>query len=60
MTGWVLSILPVVLGFGMYLANPDGMSVLWKRPVGLKMLYTAVGMDIVGALIIRKIVEISV
>jgi tight adherence protein B len=60
MTGWILSILPVLLGLGMYLLNPDGMSVLWKRPVGLKMLYAAAGMDIVGALIIRKIVEIRV
>jgi tight adherence protein B len=60
MTGWILSLLPIALGVGMYLANPDGMSVLWKRPIGLKMLYTAAGMDIVGALIIRKIVRIRV
>ena len=60
MTGWILSFLPVILGMGMYLMNPDGMSVLWKRPVGLKMLYAALGMDIVGGLIIRKIVAIRV
>jgi tight adherence protein B len=60
MTGWVLSLLPVCLGLAMYLVNPDGMSVLWKRPIGLKLLYTAVGMDVVGALIIRKIVRIRV
>jgi tight adherence protein B len=60
MTGWVLSLLPVGLGFAMYLMNPEGMSVLWKTPVGLKMLYTSVGMDIIGALIIRKIVAIRV
>lgn len=60
MTGWILSFLPVILGAGMYLVNPDGMSVLWKRSIGLKMLYTAGGMDIVGALIIRKIVSIRV
>jgi len=60
LTGWVLSLLPVGLGLAMYFVNPDGMSVLWKRPIGLKLLYTAVGMDIVGALIIRKIVRIRV
>jgi len=60
MTGWILSILPALLGFGMYLLNPDGMSVLWTRPLGLKMLYTAGCMDVVGALIIRRIVEIRV
>jgi tight adherence protein B len=60
MTGWILSLLPIVLGIGMYFMNPDGMSVLWQRPVGLKMLYTAAGMEVVGALIIRKIVAIRV
>jgi tight adherence protein B len=60
MTGWILSLLPVALGVGMYFVNPDGISVLWKRSVGLKMLYTAAGMDIIGALIIRKIVGIRV
>jgi tight adherence protein B len=60
MTGWILSLLPIGLGIGMYFMNPDGMSVLWKRPVGLKMLYTALGMEVVGALIIRKIVAIRV
>jgi tight adherence protein B len=60
MTGWVLSLLPVALGLVMYLVNPDGMSVLWKRPIGLKMLYTAASMDFVGALIIRKVIRIRV
>jgi tight adherence protein B len=60
MTGWILSLLPLALGLAMYLVNPDGMSVLWKRPIGLKLLYAAIGMDIVGALIIRKIVRIRV
>jgi tight adherence protein B len=60
MTGWILSLLPLVLGFGMYLVNPEGMSILWKRPVGLKLLYAATVMDIAGALIIRKIVRIRV
>jgi tight adherence protein B len=60
MTGWVLSMLPVIIGIFMYMLNPDGMSVLWKRPIGLKMLYIASGMDFVGAMIIRKIVKIQV
>jgi len=60
MTGWILSILPVGLGFAMYLANPDGISVLWKRSIGIKMLYTAAGMEVIGALLIRKIVQIRV
>jgi tight adherence protein B len=60
LTGWVLSILPVALGLGMYLVNPAEMSVLWTNPTGLKMLYTAAGMIVAGSLIIRRIVRIRV
>ena len=60
MTGWVLSMLPVIIGVFMYMLNPKGMSILWTNPIGLKMLYIASGMDFVGAMIIRKIVRIQV
>jgi tight adherence protein B len=60
LTGWILSLLPVGLGLGMYLVNPDGMSVLWTRPIGVKLLYAAGGMIFVGWLIIQKIVRIRV
>lgn len=60
LTGWILSLLPVVLGLLLYLVNPEHMSVLWKRPVGLKLMYAATVMTIIGALIIRKIVRIRV
>lgn len=60
LTGWILSILPVVLGIGLYIISPDTMSLLWKRPIGIKLLYTAGTMTIMGALIIRKIVNMDV
>ena len=60
LTGWILSFLPVVLGIALYLVNPDTMSILWKRPIGIKMLYTAAVMTIAGSLIIRKIVRMEV
>jgi tight adherence protein B len=59
-TGWILSLLPVVLGLAMYLVHPEGISLLWTNPIGLKMLYTAGGMNVTGWLIIRKIVNIRV
>jgi tight adherence protein B len=60
LTGWILSFLPIVLGFALYLVNPDTMSILWKRPIGIKLLYTAGCMTIAGSLIIRKIVRMEV
>ena len=39
--------------------NPTGKPAL-ERPMGLKMLYAAAIMTLIGALIIRKIVRIRV
>ena len=36
------------------------MSLLWKRDIGIKLLYTASAMIVVGGLIIRKIVNMDV
>jgi len=60
LTGWILAILPIGLGFLLYLINPKHFSILWQRPTGLKMLYGGSVMTIIGTLIIRKIVNIRV
>ncbi|HTY83873.1 MAG TPA: type II secretion system F family protein [Silvibacterium sp.] len=60
MTGWILSLLPLVLGFGLYMINPENMSLLWKREIGVKLLYLSGSMTVIGALIIRKIVNMDV
>jgi tight adherence protein B len=60
LTGWILSFLPVVLGIALYLINPESMSLLWTRPIGIKLLYLSGSMTITGALIIRKIVNMDV
>ena len=36
------------------------MSLLWKRDIGIKLLYAASAMIIIGGLIIRKIVNMDV
>ena len=60
LTGWILSFLPVGLGVLLFLVNPEGISLLWKHPLGQKMLYTGATMTLIGGLIIRKIVRIRV
>lgn len=60
LTGWILSFLPLVLGIMLYLVDPKTMSLLWTRAIGIKLLYTATGMTIVGGLIINKIVNMEV
>ncbi len=59
-TGLVLTMLPLVLGCALYFLNPEMMSLLWTRPIGVKLLYAAGGMIVVGGLIIRKIVNMEV
>ncbi len=60
LTGWILTLLPVVLGGILYMVNPDLMSNLWKKELGIKLLYAASGMIVIGGLIIRKIVNMDV
>ena len=60
MTGWILSLLPPILGLMLYMTNPDNMSILWKRSEGRVMLYSGVVMTIIGALIIRRIIRIRI
>jgi tight adherence protein B len=60
MTGWVLTALPVALGVILYFVNPEMMSVLWKNPTGVKMLWIAAGMIVVGGIVINHIVNMDV
>lgn len=59
-SGIVLMALPVVLFFAVYYINPDYVMVLFTHPSGQKMLYTAIFMQVLGALCIKKIVDIKV
>lgn len=60
LTGWILTLLPVVLGMAIYWINPTMMSVLWTRDIGIKLLIASGCMTIIGGLIIRKIVNMEV
>jgi tight adherence protein B len=60
MTGWILALLPLLLGFAIFLVNPTYMERLWLNPIGVKLLYASAVMTLVGALIIRKIVNVRV
>jgi tight adherence protein B len=60
LTGWILTILPIVLGIGLYLVNPDQMSLLWKRSIGIKLLWASAIMTLIGGLIIRKIIRVRI
>lgn len=60
LTGWILSLLPLVLGIALYILDPDTMSILWTRKIGQELLALSGVMTVVGGLIIRKIVNMEV
>ena len=60
LSGIVLEALPVVLFLAVYRLNPDYVMPLFTDPMGKKMLAVAIFLQVLGALVIRKIVNIKV
>jgi tight adherence protein B len=60
LTGLILSLLPVVLGIGIYFVDPGMISILWHRKIGIEMLWGAAGLTLLGGVVIWKIVDIDV
>lgn len=60
LTGLILTILPIALGFGLYLLNPENMSLLWRREIGIKLLIAAGISLAIGTACIQKIVHIKI
>lgn len=59
-SGIVLMALPIVLFFVMYYLNPEYMMLLFTEELGRKMIAGAVVMQILGAICIKKIIEIKI
>jgi len=60
LTGLILTILPIGLGFALYLLNPKNMSLLWTRDIGIKLLIAAGISLTIGTILIQKIVRIRI
>ena len=60
MSAWILCGLPIFVALAVTIMNPDYMSVLWSDPRGHYLIFAASGMQLVGMLVIRKILQIKV
>ncbi len=60
LSGVVLLALPILLFFAVYHLNRDYVMLLFTDPMGKKMLAGAIVMQILGAFVIKKIVNIQV
>ena len=58
MSGYTLAALPIIVGLGISVINPDYMSTLTQETVGHAMLAGAATLQLIGFLWIRKIVDI--
>ncbi len=60
LSGIILMALPFVLFIVVYYLNPPYVMLLFEDPLGRKMLAVALFMQVLGALCIRKIIDIKV
>ena len=60
LSAWILGIMPFALAGLINMFNPEFMSPLWEDPMGLVVVKYMLGLMVVGALILRKIVKIRV
>jgi tight adherence protein B len=58
-TGWVLVALPPVLGVVLMTINEDHRNTMFSDPLGHQMMYGGVALQVIGTLIIRKIVNVE-
>jgi tight adherence protein B len=60
LTALVISLLPVVVGAFIFILNPEFIGILFSEAQGRLMLLLAVAAELLGILLIRKIVRIEV
>jgi tight adherence protein B len=59
-TGWILGAAPFIMFGLMNVMNHDYEKSLFSDPFGLKMVYFALGLMVIGILAIRKIIDVKV
>ena len=59
-SAWLLCALPIFLAIYVSLMNPDYMQVLWRDPRGHKLIAVASIMQILGMLMVKKIMTIKI
>ena len=60
MSGWILAVLPIALGTLLYFINPRYIEPLFTEPLGQMALLGGGVMELIGIIVIQKIVDIDV
>ena len=59
MSGWALVCVPPGLAFAVSLINPDHLATMTGSPLGVRLIITAIVLQVTGTLIIRKMIQIE-
>lgn len=59
LTGWVLTALPPIAAAAIAIINPGHFAIMFEEPAGIRMFAAAIILQVIGALIIRKLVRIE-
>jgi tight adherence protein B len=57
-TGWILSALPPCLAAAMFVVSPRQMQILTEDTLGVQMIIAGLTLQVIGTIIIRKLVNI--
>lgn len=57
-TGWILAALPPSLAAAMFVISPGHMQLLTGDPIGVQMIIVGLTLQVIGTVIIRKLVDI--
>jgi len=60
LSGYILAVMPIAVGFAIFLLNRPYVMILFEHPIGKLMAVSAVILQILGYLWIRKIVDIEI
>ena len=57
-TGWILAGLPPALAAALFVIAPGHMSILTNDPLGVRMIIAGLSLQVIGTIVIRKLVDI--
>jgi tight adherence protein B len=58
-TGWILVCVPPALGLVLFSINPETRELMFYDPLGQRMIVGALVLEVIGAFVIRKIINVE-
>lgn len=58
-SGWILAAAPPVLAGVLMIVNPDHVQALLTDPIGIRLVAAAIALQIIGTLVVRRIVNVE-